>query len=239
MIMLICVTVLSVTTENGEKSLGFFKLGESRQISLEEVTELFGDPALNTHNEENRDQRINLVSTVGEPYDVHLGLPHDAVVGAYGACKQYWPPYEPHVFVSDRFILRDDPDVNNLLVDESGLRTLYMHGRWNGKAWVPSSPTLEERGVTVPDLLTSFERVAGSLIDVVWVCQYDEGGETHKLETDNGRPYIYAASGYAHGAVKLQRGKVEVSLFQGYEGAKIEYEDWLTARLGSIALEQF
>lgn len=226
-----------MTTENGEKSLGFIKLGEPRQMSLEEVTELFGDPALNTHHEENRDQRISLVSTTGESYDVHLGLPHDPVVGAYGAHKQYWPPYEPHVFVSDRFILRDEDDPNHLLVDEGNLSTLYMHGRWNGQAWVPSNKALEQKGVTVPHMLHTFEKATGLPVDVVWVCQFDEGGDSHEVDTDTGHPYIYPTSGYAHGAVRLERGQVEVSLYQGYEGAKIEYQEWLAAKVGSVALK--
>lgn len=219
-----------MTLHNGELEPNFIKLGEPRQLSVAEITELFGDPNLNSHPEELRHQRLNLASPTGETYDIHLGLPAEPSVGAYGAHKQYWPPYEPHVFTSDRFILRDEHDPNNLLVDKAGLRVLYMHGRWNGLAWVPSDHTLEQKGVTVPDILTSFESKTGWIVDVVWVCQFDTEGGQHKLSDTSSHPYIYPSSGYAHGAVTLERGQIEVSLYQGYEGyTKVEYEEWQLA----------
>jgi len=215
-------------TPNGEP-LAFSIIGEPRKLTLEEVIEHFGDPAANVHPEENRDAVIELVTVTGQRYAVRLGLP-EATVGAYGAVKQYEPPYEPHVFTSDRFILRSEADPNHLLVDESGLHILHMHGRWNGKAWVPADWRLEQKGVTIPDLLASFERTTGTSVDVVWTCQADAEYAPHKLEVATGHPYIYPLSGYAQGIVGLERGLLTVSLNEAPDmHSQVEYQEWLAA----------
>lgn len=213
-----------------------FRITAQRNLTLEEVTDLFGDPLHNTHQEEGSGRYLELISDVGEPYRVNLGLPKPTI-GAYGAVKYYEAPYSPHVFNSDRFILKSGDDPNKLLIDAPRLRILQMHGRWDGKNWVPSDQELANKGLSVPRLISAFEKLTGWPIDVVWVCQFDSEQGRHPLETDTGHPYIYPISGYAQGAVMLERGKLEVSLNQAPdEISRIEYEDWLTAFSGLTSI---
>ena len=145
----------------------------------------------------------------GATFSIHQGLPRETYAGQ----GIFTVPDTPHVFQADHFELNSP---KGHLVEAKGVNVLLMHGVARVGKWFPLNRALQERGISVEQIVNSFEESSGQSIDVLFVCN-PKGESRVKVVPFAGvyqKPRIYMKSGNARGSVNqhYQTGEVTVRM---------------------------
>jgi hypothetical protein len=164
----------------------------------------------------------------GEFIKVHEGIPRENYAGQ-GVINV---PYEPHIFNADNFELYIG---GNRTVDTKNVRVLLMHGTVVDGQWYPLDPKLQDKGITVEDLVKAYEDSSDKTIDALFVCRPPKESRVRIVQVvkvvpfqgTNEKPRIYMKDGDAHGAITINEktGNVSVTMRADSED-QIEFKDW-------------
>ena len=151
----------------------------------------------------------------GQTYSVGIGLPKETYTKEVNL---FSPPSQPHFFQADHFQLVKESEGttrDETLVDRNKVNILYMHGVFRDGYWQPEDSGLQEKGITIEDIVRDHE-ASGNLVDVLFVCSNENNSRITVLPFQGAyeKPKIHMQNKPAQGSVMVnsKTGEVEVQM---------------------------
>lgn len=158
----------------------------------------------------------------GATFTIHQGLPRETYAGQ----GIFTVPKIPHVFEADHFELNSP---QGTLVDARKVNVLLMHGVAKNGHWLPLDRSLQEKNVSVEQIVRSFEASSGKSVDVLFVCNPKGESRVRIVPFSDAydKPRIYMKSGDARGGVTQNEKTGEVTVrMETQSDDQVEYLKW-------------
>ncbi len=167
-------------------------------------------------------QKIVMDKTSNQTFAVHKGVPKESYAGQ----GIFTVPDTPHVFRADHYVLEVP---GKTLIDAVNVNVLLMHGIAKDGRWVALDTALQQKGLTIEDMVNGYETQTGEMIEALFVCN-SKGGSRVRAVPFSGlyeTPRIFMKNGDAHGIVTINEdsGEVTVKMRAESEG-EVEFRHW-------------
>jgi len=166
-------------------------------------------------------KRILKDKRTGEVFTVHEGLPRESQVEGVFITA----PEEPHVFTADTYKLKIG---DKTVVNANNVRVIFMHGVLRDGVWYPQDPRLQLKGLTVENIVRSYEDSSNKPVDVLFICNPNYNRVRISSFSDpNERPRIYMKQGNAKGPIMLNQETGEITVeMKADDREQVEFENW-------------
>ncbi len=156
----------------------------------------------------------------GQRFTTHLGAPGETYLEGMIFVSDV-----PHVFLADHFVLNAP---GQTLIEATNVNVLMMHGINSGGRWHPKSQELQQKGITVEDIVNGLVE-SGQAIDVLFVCnpESSSGVRVNPFSEKYRTPMIYMTKGDSEGSASLNETTGEITLRMNVNSPNdIEYRKW-------------
>ena len=166
--------------------------------------------------------KIVMDKTSNQTFTVHQGVPKETYTGQ----GIFTVPDTPHVFKADHYTLEVP---GKTLIDAGNVNVLLMHGIAKEGRWLPLDPALQQKGLSIEDIVKGYEAQTGEMIEALFVCN-PKGRSRVRTVPFSGlyeAQRIFMKNGDAHGKVTINEdsGEVTVKMRAEYED-EIEFKRW-------------